>query len=53
MGLKWKLNPPTPNMWANRLAQQWDDYLNSRTEIVRSFQLIAENVENVKFKAVE
>jgi len=25
--LKWKLNPPTANMWANRLSIQWDQYI--------------------------
>lgn len=25
----WKLNPPTSNMWGNRLAAQWDLYLDN------------------------
>ena len=51
--LKWELNPPTSNMWANRLAKQWDDYLESRTDEVNSCEVIAENVNNVKFKQTD
>jgi len=29
--LKYNLNPPTINMWANKIMQQWDLFLEGTT----------------------
>lgn len=39
--LKWQLNPPTINMWANRVMKQWDDYIATNEE-ARNHALIRE-----------
>lgn len=46
--LGFKVNTPTLNSWANRLAVQWDIYLES-TEL-RHFEVILNNVNAIKFK---
>lgn len=48
MKLQWKLNPPTTNMWSNRIALQWDMYLDHELENLPA--LIKENIALIKFK---
>ncbi len=46
--LKWRLNPPTLNMWANRIAQHWDLYLDHHVQNLPN--LILTNMDHIKFK---
>jgi hypothetical protein len=45
--LGFKVNMPTLNSWANRLATQWDMYL----EAYGGYGIIADNMEEIKFKS--
>ena len=40
--LRWQLNPPTINMWANRIMQQWDSYIE-QNDYARSHVLVNEH----------
>lgn len=46
--LKFKVATPTLNSWANRLAVQWDMYLD--TVELRYYDVIFENLHLIKFK---
>ena len=52
--LNWKINPPTANMWANRLAKQWDDYLDDNPGLVNSYRTtLSESISDIKFKCAD
>ena len=44
--LRWKLKPPTANMWANRLSIQWDQYIEKYT---KECECIQEGMGRIKF----
>ena len=48
--LEWKLHPPTSNMWANRIALQWDMYLDLQDHLV---DILQENRGCIKFKTMD
>ena len=48
--LEWKLNPPTSNMWANRICLQWDMYLDHQKRLP---EMIEEKVMGLKFKTMD
>ena len=50
--LQWNVNTPTLNCWANRLALQWDVYLDHRKDL-RHFDIILNNLNDIKFKNTE
>ena len=46
--LNFKVNTPTLNSWANRLAVQWDLYIDNTD--VGGYQIILNNFNTIKFK---
>ena len=48
--LEWKLHPPTSNMWANRIALQWDMYLDHQEYLI---DLLKTNLGCIKFKTMD
>ena len=48
VSLGFKVNTPTLNSWANRLAVQWDIYLESMD--LRHYEVILANIHAIKFK---
>ena len=40
-------------MWGNRLAAQWDLYLDNHPELVRSCTIVHENIDQIKFKSMD
>lgn len=48
VSLGFKVNTPTLNSWANRLAVQWDIYLESMD--LRHYEVIFSNIHAIKFK---
>ena len=48
--LMWKLHPPTNNMWANRIALQWDMYLDHQECLG---EILQSNKGSIKFKTMD
>lgn len=46
--LGFRVNTPTLNSWANRLAVQWDIYLDSMD--LTQYDIIMNNIGSIKFK---
>ena len=51
MTLKFFVNTPTLNSWVNRLALQWDLYLDNVD--LRGYDIILSNLHEIKFKSID